>query len=297
MKHQTIPSSVLTSLLILASIAAGPASAENAAPSLSCDPLAGVDRLAFDAGTILLFGEIHGTAEAPALVADIACFALREGAPLRVGLELPHQDTASIETYLASAGSETDREELLSRPFWQREYQDGRSSRAMAELIEELRRWNTLGHPLTVTLFDSNEPTESSQARDRAMAERLARTATGHPKDLLLVLTGNIHARLRLGTPWDTDFEPMGYLLQKTLPERSILAFDLSSTGGTAWTCNSAEAEGCQARKLGGRGEGAERKLTLFEQADSRGFYGIYHVGAINASPPAVATPTSPATP
>ena len=254
----------------------------------SCDPLAGVDRLELEPGTLLLFGELHGTAEAPALFADVACRASQRGVSVRVGLELPHQDTAAIETYLASDGWEDDREALLSGPFWQREYQDGRSSRAMADLLEELRVLASTGLPLGVTLFDSNEPAASGQARDRAMAERLARVAESHPAEVLLVLTGNLHARLGRGTPFDPDYEPLGHLLRRALPDRRILAFDFSSTGGIAWTCTSGKAEDCRARSLGGRGEGSERRLTVSDEPDEHGFHGTYHVGAMTASPPAV---------
>lgn len=276
----------------------GTVSTGEASASLSCDALAGVERLALEPGTILFFGELHGTAEAPALVADVACGALLRGASLRVGLELPHQETASTEAYLASAGREEDRKKLLSGPFWQREYQDGRSSQAIADLIEELRRLKSAGQPVTVTLFDSSEPAESGQERDREMAERLTQAAESHPSEVLVVLTGNLHARLEPGNPLDSDYEPVGYLLRQALPDRRILAFDFSSAGGTAWICISAEAKDCQARELRGQGEG-ERRLTLFEQPNEKGFDGTYHVGAMSASPPAVppaARPEPPAT-
>jgi len=274
--------------------AAGADDARQASNPLSCDPLSGIDGLDFAPGALLLFGELHGTAEAPALIADVACWALRRGVKLRVGLELPHQEAEAVQAYLASAGREDDRDKLLAGPFWQRAYQDGRSSRAMAGLIEELRRLKATGRPLTVTLFDSSEPAASGQARDRAMARRLAQVADSHPSEVLLVLTGNLHARLRPGSPFDPDFEPLGYLLRKALPDRPFLAFDFSSTGGTAWLCVSAEAEDCGERSLGGKGEGSERRLLRFEQPEENGFHGVYHVGEMSASPPAVPSVATP---
>lgn len=295
MKRAPVSLLLAASVTVLMGIAgvgaAGAEDARQASNPLSCDPLTGIDSLDFAPGALLLFGELHGTAEAPALLADVACWALRRGAKLRVGLELPYQETEATQIYLASAGRKDDREKLLAGSFWQRVYQDGRSSRAMAGLIEELRRLKATGRPLTVTLFDSSEPADSGQARDRAMARRLAQVADRHPSDVLLVLTGNLHARLHPGTPFDPDFEPLGYLLRKALPDRPLLAFDFSSTGGTAWLCVSAEAEDCGERSLGGKGEGDERRLLRFEQPDENGFHGTYHVGAMSASPPAVPSP------
>lgn len=277
----------LAGVALFAPVYAGVAPSSPSA--LHCDSLEGVDALIFEPGTVLLFGELHGTKEAPAVVADVACAALDRGVPLHVGLELPHQESTTVQTYLRSAGTAEDRRALLSGPFWQREYQDGRSSGAVAALIEDLRSLVADGHPVTTTLFDSSEKATSGQSRDRAMAKRLGEAIREHPSHLFLVLTGNIHARLRPGTPWDEDFEPMGFLVQKQLPDRRILAFDFSSTGGTAWTCTSAGAEDCHARRLGGRGEGTDRKLTLLEEPDDKGFHGYYHVGEMTASSPAVA--------
>jgi hypothetical protein len=273
--------------------AVGPVVAEEASATLSCDALAGVDRLPLEPGTILFFGEMHGTAEAPALVADVACWALRRGASLRVGLEMPHQETAATEVYLASAGGEEDRERLLAGPFWQREYQDGRSSEAIADLIEELRRLKAAGQPVTVTLFDSSESADSGQERDREMAKRLTQAARSHPSDVLLVLSGNLHARLKPGNQVDSNYKPLGYLVRQALPDRTILALDFTSAGGSAWICISAEPKDCQAIELRGQGDEGERRLTLFEHPDVKGFDGSYYVGAMSASPPAV--PQAPA--
>jgi hypothetical protein len=282
---------LVTVLVAIATV--GPVCAEDASTTLSCDALAGVDRLPLEPGTILFFGELHGTTEAPALFADVACWALRRGASLCVGLEMPHRETAATEAYLASAGREEDREKLLAGPFWQRDYQDGRSSEAMADLIEELRRLKAAGQPVEVTLFDSNETADSGQERDREMAKRLTEAAESHPSDVVLVLSGNLHARLKQGNEVDPDYQSLGYLVQQSLPDRTILALDFRSAGGSAWICLSAEAEDCQALELRGQGEEGERRLTLFEHPDQKGFDGSYFVGAMSASPPAV--PQAPA--
>jgi hypothetical protein len=275
--------------LIPAAAAGSPRAAAGSAPAAaaSCDAVAGLSPELLAPGTVLLLGEIHGTAEAPAFVADLACAAARAGRKVLVGLEVPREEAPRIAAFLAGAGGPAEREALLAGPFWRREYQDGRSSRAVADLLEEVRRLRTAGHVVAVTAFDRAERM-GQQDRERAMATALAQAVGADPAAVTLALTGNLHARLRAGTPWDAELELMGYLLAQALPERRIVSLDISSTGGTAWTCTGAEAASCQARRLGGSGKGDAPRVTAGAALDANGYHGTYFVGALTASPPAV---------
>ena len=97
----------------------------------------GVDRL-IAPGAIVLFGEIHGTEESPAFFGDAACAALARGAAVTAALEIPREERARIDAFLASAGTPDDRRALLAGAFWRRGYQDGRSSRATAAFLDRL---------------------------------------------------------------------------------------------------------------------------------------------------------------
>ena len=55
-------------------------------------------------GHLLLFGEMHGSIEAPALIADVACHLSLSG-DVTIGLEIPATEQAQIDDYLASAGT------------------------------------------------------------------------------------------------------------------------------------------------------------------------------------------------
>ena len=61
--------------------------------------------------------------------------------------------------------------------------------------------------------FDASSA-KGGQARDRAMADNLARAAGEASQAILVVLTGNIHSRTAPGTPWSWDYEPMGFALE-----------------------------------------------------------------------------------
>jgi len=86
-----------------------------------------------------------------------------------VALELTPAAKSGIETFLQSAGKLSDRKDLLSGSLWQQSYQDGRTSRAMADLLDGLARLRREGHSVRVALFDA-QPAGGGQARERAMA-------------------------------------------------------------------------------------------------------------------------------
>ena len=252
-----------------------------AAQAGDCAAIDGVDRL-LAAKRVLLLGEIHGTAESPAFVGEVACHAVAAGLTVTVALELPQRDQLQVDTYLAKNGVAADRNSLYSA-FWRKSYQDGRTSIAMADLLEGLRRLGTLGS-LEVVLID--RPT-ARQGRDAVMATKLAEVVAAAPEGIVIALTGNMHNRTVPGAPWNAEYQPMGFLLAEMVPDLDLLALDVAHTGGTAWACLSNQP--CQEQDLKGSGTRESRAATLFESPDEHGFHGRYEVGAIHASSPASA--------
>jgi hypothetical protein len=274
--------SLLTSVLLAAQGASPPA----------CRAIRGLEPL-LKPGTVVLLGEMHGTNESPAFVAEMVCHALRAGLRVTMGLEIPRQEETRIAAYLESQGSAADREALLAGPFWQDAYQDGRRSEAMAGLLEQLRRLRKNGEKVRVILLDI-ATFSTAQERDRAMAARLEEAIGSSPRDLFLTLTGNVHNRTARGTPWNAEYEPFGYLLSQGFGESRPrpVALDVSHTGGTAWICTSAKPEDCQSRPLKGQGQGQALEIVLGDAADANGHHGRYHVGTLTASSPAVSRPS-----
>lgn len=278
--------------------AAGPTA--TAAAALSCAEIEGLDPV-LTPTAVLLIGEMHGTRESPAFVEEVVCTALARRLSVTVALEIPHQEATRIDAFLASDGGAAARRALLVGPFWDGEFQDGRRSVAKLELLDRLRGWRQQGLPVEVALIDQEERT-SGPERDARMAERLAaaaRAADAGPDAAdaadaaggpVVVLTGNLHTRTVVGTPWDPSYELMGYLVERALPERSVVALDVASDGGTAWFCSAAEPESCrvqQVRTAPAEGEGL--RVILDGRAAERGYDGFYSVGgALTASPPAV---------
>ena len=249
-------------------------------------------------GAVLLLGELHGTAQGPAFVGDVVCAAARTGLPVTVGLELPSNEQAAFDRFVASAGGPADRAALLSIPFWAPEYPDGRSSEAMLELLERVRALRQAGSELRLVAFAAPASIPYRQ-HDRAMADTLAKAAPGAARGVMVAFAGNIHTRLTRGMPFDTTFAPMGYLLARRLPERRVVSLNMAHDGGDAWNCHPASDDPerfvCDARPFGAQDGPAAWSVELGEAGEDDGAYsGRYGVGPITASPPVRGSPAAP---
>jgi hypothetical protein len=279
---------VATTLAALAVFVSGAALGARP-PAAPCPATAGLEPL-LESGTVLLLGEMHGTVESPAFTGAVVCSALERGLEVVVGLEIPYQEQSLFDAYLASDGGELAERILLASEFWTRSYQDGRSSEAMLGLVRDLRDRLAERAPLRLVLLDEQVP-----ERDAAMAARLSAAAERAPRAFVVALTGNLHARLERGSPWNESFEPMGMFVRRRLPGRSMLSLDVSHSGGSAWFCTTADAADCGERALAGDGDAAAQGVHLTPGASPH-YSGRYSVGALHASPPAARAATPRAT-
>lgn len=257
--------------------------AAGASAAAECSAAPGLEAL-LEPGTVLLLGELHGTREAPAFVETVACRALARNLPVVVGLELPVAEAPRVAEYLASDGGERAGAALLAGPLWQAEHQYGVASRAVVGLLDALRARQAAGAAVEVVLYDPGGVSE----RDRKMAQNLAGVLGARPEAFAVVLSGNIHNRLTVGTPFDPELEPMGHLLMKRLEGRRVVSLDLAHQGGTAWLCFNSNAEECGPKKLSGEA-GRTTGVELDGPGDGMPFSGRYFTGPITASPPAAA--------
>lgn len=246
-------------------------------------------------GAVVLLGELHGTKEIPALAGTLACHTASAGTPVVVALEVPREEQGAVDLYLESDGGAEARAELLQGTFWRRPYQDGRSSAARLELLERLRRWRQAGQPLSVLAFDVRG---HGSVRASGLARRLKWARGRVPGGTLLVLVGNVQARVVRGAEWDPELSPMGwYLAREGLPVKSL---DARFSGGTAWTCklapdghipcgeSSAVLPRGVSRERGTHYRGSEPFVRLLDADAREGFHGVFYVGPVTASPPAV---------
>jgi hypothetical protein len=246
-----------------------------------CVPIGGASGL-FEPNAAILVGELHGTVESPAFVDALTCTALSHGYDVVVGLEIPDDETAGVQQFLASDGGADATAEVLAGRFWSSEFADGRQSAAMFELLDALRRRIGDGAPVDVVLLDASGVAD----RDAAMADHLVDALDARPDGVAITLTGNFHNRR---TRSDDD-EPMGYLVARTLGDGAVRALDVSYTGGAAWTCS--QDQTCGPRSFDGNADSSEREdgsfaVELFTQPTTDGFDGAYFVGELTPSAPA----------
>ncbi len=221
---------------------------------------------------VLFIGEIPGTNEFPLLIADLVLHAVSAGQPVVVGLEVPFNEALDGEEW----GS-----------FWLRDpkYSDGRSSRAMAELVTTLADLAAAGHPVTTvgmegpwvapgSPIDTNVLDQLEQPRDAAMAGHFLAAMDAAPKAAGLVLAGSEH------TGVIRDGGTMGSVVAPWFPG-SIALMGLT-TGGEALTLF---ADGPVVTPMPGDpaiGEGA----VWSAEPGADGHHGFVNVGPVTAAEP-----------
>ncbi|GHG67384.1 hypothetical protein [Comamonas sp. JC664] len=240
-------------------------------------------------GAVLLLGEMHGTQEVPRFMAQAACQTAVAGTPVTVGLELPLENQTRIDAFLDSAGEEHDWLKLMEAPFWRSPYPDGRSSEAVANMLEQLRELRFRGLDVDIFVFD--HPKAQGQAREDAMHATVRHQVESSPKRFHVILSGNIHSRTKKGLPWNKDFKPMGLLLKDSLG--SVVSLDMAYNSGSAWIC-AVDSQGvkdsldCGVREAKGRDNGDRFFLHTWGGTNGDGYHGVFYVGPVTASVPAV---------
>lgn len=156
------------------------------------------------AAVVVVLGETHGTAEIPAAFADLVCQESAGARRVLVGLEVWSTAQPAIDAYLESDGGTAARDALLAVEFWRREYQDGRSSAAMAGLLETLRGLRRAGRNIVVRALD-DPAARGQQARDDRMAANLGKAIDDLRPARTLALVGDVHSRPVPGYPWAPD--------------------------------------------------------------------------------------------
>lgn len=287
-------------LLVLAGACAGAGGpAPVTAPAKpECNAYEGAGALAGLAeDRIIIFGEaIHGTNESPDALFGLACLLAGEGVPVLVGLEAEHAAGAELDAFLDHG--DVSRLYETTAAMW--DVHDGRSSRAILTLLQNLAGLRAAGLDVRVFAFDTTWSLDyqaqadwATVARDAKMAEIVNETARAF-EGAVLLLTGGFHAR-KQSFPFDeTLFVPMA----TGITVRPVLSLEMWHAGGSGWitgevdgepvtgaiTVTNLLAEGAPARTfvLG------EHEKILGEDYWGNAYWdGVYYTGPITASPPA----------
>jgi hypothetical protein len=256
-------------------------------PQSQCGPsIRGLNELAHP-GAMLLLDDLPGTEQVPDFVIDAACRQAESAVSVFIALEIPEQEQSRLDEFLHSGGAEADRARLLEGEFWRRPEQDGRSSRAVLQLIDDVRQMIHKGYRVTAFGYDASRG--QGVDRNAAMAENIEAWRERAPDALFLVLSSSIRVRGGAGE----TFEPMAARLRRNEGWLTVLA--LGFDNGTAWTCEgpSPQQIRCGPHLLQGRHPGpfpfsspSNRFVAKWPRTAPDGYQGVYYVGAVTASPP-----------
>ncbi|WP_223639441.1 hypothetical protein [Corallococcus sp. EGB] len=250
-------------------------------------------------GLTLLIGEQLGSNEVPDVVGHVACQAAQTGLAVTLGLSIPDTEQARVDAYLASPGAPADQDALLEGRFWNRPYQDGRSSRAVLDLIDRMRALRAAGLRVSVVAYDTDVMNGSE--RDAALAQVWTKRRAARPDEVQVVLAGNTHTQMQKGTQWDPSFTPMAHLMK----DRSLVVLDMSYAQGTRWGCDLSRDSKLICGIVGATpapAVAARAGLSPYIQLrppSAEGLQGLLYVGQLTPSFPAIlgtkeAPPTDP---
>lgn len=236
---------------------------------------------------LVLLGELHGTRETPALVADLVEYLARNGRQVVLALEITSADQPVVDRYMASGDDPTDSAALLAGSHWQETMHDGRDSRAMFEMIQRMRQLSDAGADVSIDLFDEAGDGE----RNKRMAEHLRGVVRDASQATVLVLTGNVHA-MTAEPPWKM-FEggkqikpPM--TAGRYLADLHPLSINIDAASGQAWNCSGHD---CAANPVLDRGR-QDQAVLVFSESTESAWNAILTMPEFTASPPAVSAPT-----
>lgn|GEM_PF-396242 len=188
----------------------------------------------------VIFGENHGTEEAPKFVGDIACALAAKGEHVLVAVE---HDSSQNAAFQAAWSLEQSQFEAALRVAGWKDREDGVTSEAMFHLLVRLHSLKDAGGSISIVAFNGARD-EAQHERFKALpgqgpheaaqAENIREVSQRHRYDHVLVLVGNLHARKHEVERGGFTFKPMAMLLA---PPDEIVTLNMVAAKGTSWNC------------------------------------------------------------
>lgn len=238
-------SNYLSIALILSSFGGiSPIAAQTSQFPMSADvaltEVGGLDQVLDLGPRFVLFGELHGTNEAPRFFADVVIALASQGKHVLVAVELSAPEDVAMQRAWAAAPEEFAR--ALTGPDWTLR-RDGVTSGAMRDMLVRLQQYKASGAAVSIVAFNGYRDDAQrlrlqslgpAGGHEVAQAENIADAARRADADITLVLVGNAHAEK---TPISRDgmsYDPMAMTLAKS---GRLVSLNMLYAGGTAWNC------------------------------------------------------------
>lgn len=228
-----------------------------------------------------ILGETHGTNESQAATLELICHLRSQYKRVFVGLEIPN-DEAKLLGLLGVIPDQQLAVDLQASYFWSRDFQDGRSSQAMFDLVKALNKMN--GNISLFAFASSEEQAKKGLSRTEAMMENTRISLADYSEnDAVVILAGNYHAQKR------NDEEDISFA-QELSKEFTVTSIKLSYEHGVAWNCYPGEDKPivCGARKLRDNRILVSNDMTSMSvfRAPQDGFDGEIVLQSVSASLP-----------
>ncbi len=235
---------------------------------------------------IVSLGEVHGNDQSPALAGDIA-EALAKSREIILALEIKQANQYGLDEFSKSG----DKNILRLLAHFAREYQDGRSSIAMVELLAKVRK----NPRIQVVAFDPDVDSGGAD-RDLEMAKNILKIVKAAPNKRVVVLTGNFHSSVKIGNPFAPKFKPMAFWLSRLagspLKPPEVFAIRIRHEKATSWICRDDTAESCGLVELA-VDTSAYAKAVEFERyflkepaLSEEGYHASFFIRSLEVSPP-----------
>ncbi|MGB6305954.1 MAG: hypothetical protein WBF45_19555 [Acidobacteriaceae bacterium] len=194
----------------------------------ACTPIPGADQIWSNKRVHWVFiGEVHGSNEAPSAFIDLVCDSFAHDKNVTVAVERPMSEQGALTGVLSAKDLSIAEMTLLDQPGW-KSGMDGRASKAMLKLLLSLRVLRAAHPGLNIFAFETPYKLgDRPGKRDEAMGQALLTFGKSRPNDLILILTGNVHAMQSSMFGYD----PAAMFI----PPTERLSLEVTDTGGESW--------------------------------------------------------------
>lgn len=275
--------------------------------SKGCKSMKGWDAIAARNPRYVIFGEGHGTQEAPNLFGSAVCDLAERGKSILVAVELYSTSDATLQA--AWNGPDKDFRSAVLKDGWAGR-DDGVASVALLDMLCRLHKLRSDGRHISVVAFSGSK--DDAQRRrfsnlsgqdidEAASAENISTAAKNGRYDYVMVLVGNVHARKLAVLHRGESFSPMAVHLKRS---GRIVTLNMVTSGGFAWNCTmkpngGAPAQGALTSDMMECGSQPISKEASFQGLPVMGlgalpgmepdpnYDGFFWVGTVSPSPPA----------
>ena len=171
----------------------------------------------------IIVGEIHGSRQNAPLMRELLSIILTQQKPITIAFEwgISVQERDSLRAYIHGGGVPVRLPDFFLDS-------DGRFTYGHISLLKWIRIYNST-HNDIIDLYTFDEPSGNDEA-DRVMADSLYTYKKCHTKSVILVETGNMHARTASYISMGTKHIPMATIIRKYYSVFSIFLQYLQGT-------------------------------------------------------------------